>query len=449
MNIPDDVRDRLSQQQIRRIKLGVTDIDGVLRGKYISLDKFFTSASGFGFCDVIFGWDIGDVLYENCKYTGWHTGYPDARAKIDYGTCRTIPWESGTAFFLIDLFNNDGEPLAISPRQVLQRVIERAKAAGFIARFAAEYEFWIFRETPQSLREKAFRHLVPLTPGMCGYSVLRASQNSPLVLDLIDQLAGFDIPLEGFHTETGPGVFEAAINVDDALAAADKAALFKTAVKEICARHGVIPTFMAKWNADLPGSSGHLHQSLNSTISGKNLFFEESAAEASALMKQYTGGLVKFLPEFMAVIGPTINSYKRTVPGTWAPINASWGNDNRTTAVRAIPGSAKSTRIELRLSAADMNPYLAIAASLAAGLEGIALGLDPPPPSTNGYAADQCQPLPHDLAEAVCKFRQSETARKWFGNEFVDHFAETRVWEIRQFARHVTDWELARYFEAI
>jgi glutamine synthetase len=448
MNIPEDVRERLSAQQIRRVKLGVTDIDGILRGKYVRLDKFLASASGFGFCDVIFGWDIGDVLYDNCKYTGWHTGYPDAQARIDYSTLRMIPWEAGTAFFLIDLFSNEGRPLAISPRQVLKRVIERAKAAGFSPRFAAEYEFWIFRETPQSLREKGFRNLVPLTPGMFGYSVLRASQNSPLVLDLIDQLAGFDIPLEGFHTETGPGVFEAAINVDDALAAADKAALFKTAVKEICARHDVIPTFMAKWNASLPGSSGHLHQSLYSASEDTNLFFAEGSG-TSALMRQYIGGLVKFLPEFVAMIGPTINSYKRTVPGTWAPINASWGNDNRTTAVRAIRGSAKSTRIELRLSAADMNPYLAIAASLAAGLEGVALSLEPPPPSANGYAAEGSEPLPHNLAEAVCKFRRSEIARSWFGSEFVEHFADTRDWEIRQFARHVSDWELARYFEAI
>lgn len=448
MNIPDDVRERLSREQIHRVKIGVTDIDGVLRGKYISLDKFLASADGFGFCDVIFGWDIGDVLYDNCKYTGWHTGYPDARARIDYGTFRTIPWESGTAFFLVDLFDNDDRPLAISPRQALQNVIERAKAAGFHARFAAEYEFWIFRESPQSIREKGYRNLTPLTPGMCGYSVLRASQNSPLVLDLIDQLAGFDIPLEGFHTETGPGVFEAAINADNALAAADKAALFKTAVKEICSRRGVIPTFMAKWNADLPGSSGHLHQSLCSVQDGRNLFFEEGP-RSSVLMQNYIGGLVKFLPELMAMIGPTINSYKRTVPGTWAPINATWGNDNRTTAVRAITASAKSTRVELRLSAADMNPYLAIAASLAAGLEGVARQIDPPPPSTNGYATDEGEPLPHDLAEAVCKFRRSETARKWFGNEFVDHFAETRIWEIRHFARHVSDWELSRYFEAI
>ena len=205
---------------------------------------------------------------------------------------------------------------------------------------------------------------------------------------------------------------------------------------------------MAKWNASLPGCSGHLHQSLYSHDGAKNMFFEEGS-QASALMQSYIAGLVKLIPEFMAMIAPTVNSYKRTVPGTWAPTNATWGEDNRTTAIRAIPGTAKSARIELRLSAADMNPYLAIAASLAAGMEGIARDLEPPPATTNGYTATDCESLPCDLSEAVCRFRASETARRWFGAEFVEHYAGTRVWEMRQFARHVTDWELSRYFEAI
>jgi glutamine synthetase len=443
----DDVARRLSNDGIRRIKLGVTDIDGILRGKYISLEKFFGSASGLGFCDVIFGWDMSDVLYDNCQYTGWHTGYPDAQASIDLSTLRTIPWEPGTALFLLDLFQKNGEPLAISPRQVLRSVVNRAHEAGYDAKFAAEYEFWLFRETPQTLREKGFRDLTPLSPGMYGYSVLRASQNASIVLDFIDQLTAFDIPLEGFHTETGPGVYEAAIAVDKSVAAADKATLFKTAAKEIAARHGVIPTFMAKWNADLPGSSGHLHQSLSAAGNGRNLFFEDGGS--STLMRHYLAGLVALLPEFMAMIAPSINSYKRTVPGTWAPINSSWGSDNRTTAVRTIPGSAKSTRIELRLTAADMNPYLAMAASLAAGVEGIERKLEPPPPVSNGYAADAGEALPRDLGEAVGKFRKSEAARKWFGEQFVEHYVATREWEIRQYHRHVTDWELNRYFEAI
>lgn len=443
----DDILQDLTTEGIRRIKLGVTDIDGILRGKYVSLEKFASSFDHLGFCDVIFGWDIGDVLYDNAKYTGWHTGYPDAVACVDLSTYRLIPWEPGTAFFLMDLCAKDGAPLGIAPRQLLRNVLNRAESAGYHAKFAAEYEFWFFRETPQSLREKCFRGLTPLSPGMYGYSLLRASQNSALVLDLIDQLNAFNIPLEGFHTETGPGVYEAAILVDDALVAADKAALFKTAVKEIGARHGVIPTFMAKWSADLPGSSGHLHQSLCSMHGGTNLFFEPSGA--SPLMRHYIAGLVAYLPELMAMIAPTVNSYKRTVPGTWAPINSTWGDDNRTTAIRSIAGSPKSTRIELRLSAADINPYLAMAASLAAGLEGIERKLQPGAPVTNGYAAKTAGALPSDLFSASAKLRESQIARKWFGDEFVEHYCGTRDWEWRQYQRAVTDWELARYFESI
>jgi glutamine synthetase len=443
----EDVMARLRDANIKRVKLAATDIDGVLRGKYISLEKFAASFDGLGFCDVIFGWDIGDVLYDNVRYTGWHTGYPDTQARADCSTFRIIPWEPGTAFFLLDLYSKTGERLAVSPRQVLQNVVKRALASGYHPRFAAEYEFWLFRETPRSLQQKHFRDLNSLSPGMFGYSVLRASQNAPLVLDLIDQLAAFNVPLEGFHTETGPGVYEAAIGVDDAIAAADKAVLFKTAVKEIAARHEVMPTFMAKWNADLPGSSGHLHQSLSTGTNGKNVFFEDDCMPP--LMRRYIGGLIAHIPELMAMINPTVNSYKRTVPGTWAPVNATWGFDNRTTAVRAITGSAKGTRIELRLSAADMNPYLAMAASLAAGLEGIEREMEPPEPVTNAYATHHGAPLPRSLNEATAMFRKSEFARKWFGGEFVEHYAATREWECRQYGRAVTDWELARYFESI
>jgi glutamine synthetase len=273
---------------------------------------------------------------------------------------------------------------------------------------------------------------------MFGYSVLRASQNSALVLDLMDSLNAFDIKLEGFHTETGPGVYEAAIQVDEGLAAADKAVLFKTAVKEICARHGTTPTFMAKWSSDLPGSSGHIHQSLAPAENGRNLFSDSGAP--AAIMRHYVAGLTAHLPELMAMIGPTINSYKRTVPGTWAPVNSTWGDDNRTTAVRLIPGTA---------TGADINPYIAIAASVAAGLEGVERGMEPPAATVNAYAATDCAPLPVDLAAATRALRESAMARKWFGDEFVEHYAATRDWEVRQYQKAVTDWELARYFESI
>ncbi|MFN7993504.1 MAG: glutamine synthetase family protein [Bryobacteraceae bacterium] len=441
------IRRRFEENHIRRVKLGAFDIDATLRGKYISLEKFWSAAeSGLGFCDVIFGWDIGDVLYDNVKFTGWHTGYPDAHCRIDVSSFRLVPWEPGTAFFLLDFCKADREPLEIAPRQVFQRVLDRAASLGYAAHFSAEYEFFIFRETPQSLREKHFTALTPLTPGMFGYSVLRASANAELVLEILEGLAAFEVPLEGFHTETGPGVYEAAITVAEGLPAADRGALFKTAVKEIASRRGLVPTFMAKWNPNLPGSSGHLHQSLSRKESHENLFYGEGGM--SELMRHYLAGLVANLPALAAIFCPTINSYKRTVPGAWAPVNATWGNDNRTTAVRAIPGSKKSTRIELRLTGADINPYLAMAASLAAGLDGIERKLELPQPTVNAYAGE-APPLPRSLEEAAGKFRESRVAREWLGEPFVDHYASTREWEVRQFATAVTDWELARYFESV
>ncbi len=440
-----ELQERFEQHAIRRVKLGTFDIDGVLRGKHVSVEKFWSAAEGeLGFCDVIFGWDIGDVLYDNVKFTGWHTGYPDSAARIDLATFRVIPWEPGTAFFLLDLVDREGRPIPLGPRQVLRRVVEQAAALGYTAHFAAEYEFFLFRETPQTLRRKNFRNLRPLSPGMFGYSVVRASTNAEIVVPLQDQLAGFEVPLEGFHTETGPGVYEAAVAAAEGVTAGDRAALFKTAVKEIAARHGLVATFMAKWNADLPGSGGHLHQSL---WAGKNLFYD-GAGGMPALMRHYVAGLVANLPELTAMLCPTINSYKRLVPGVWAPINATWGVDNRTTAVRAIPGGTKSSRVEMRLSGADMNPYLAMAASLAAGLDGVERQLEPPEATVNAYET-KAPSLPRNLAEATRLFRSSALARRAFGEEFVEHYAATREWEWRQQERAVTDWELGRYFEAV
>ena len=446
-----DVREQFRESKVRRVKLCAADMDGVLRGKWISTEKFTSMVeSTSGFCDVVFGWDIADALYDNVKYTGWHTGYPDASFRVDLQTFRIIPWEPGTALFLLDFVTGDSQPLGIAPRQVFQRVLDRAEKMGYVPKFSAEYEFFIFRETAESVREKHFANLTPITPGMFGYSILRASGNSEILIEMLTQLEAFGVPVEGLHTETGPGVFEAAIAVDEGMRAADRAILFKTAVKELAGRHGLLPTFMAKCNPKLPGSSGHLHQSLwqRSSPYDTNLFSTDEAGCIGAVMQQYIAGLVANMPELMACFCPTVNSYKRTVPGAWAPINATWGIDNRTTAVRAIPSAGNSGRVELRLTGADINPYIAMAASLAAGLDGIERELPLPAPVVNAYTGD-APPLPRTLAEATRKLRESAMARKWLGDEFVDHYAATREWEVRQFEEAVTDWELARYLESI
>jgi len=449
MNL-SQIKQLFAKHKIDKVKLGGFDIDGVLRGKYISLEKFFSAAeSGFGFCDVIFGWDSSDVLYDNVTVTGWHTGYPDTPARIDLSTFRLLPWEEKTAFFLVDFFTKDGAPLGISPRQVLRRVVERAESAGFVPKTAVEYEFFLFREDPQATREKRYRDMVPLSPGMFGYSFLRASVHSDLAHDILDTTRAMGMELEGFHTETGPGVYETAIHYGNALEAADKAALFKTVVKIVAQRRGLMATFMAKWNPHLPGCSGHVHGSLAGKRTKKNLFYDaRSEGRMSKLMRQYLAGQLAVMREFAVLCCPTVNSYKRTVPGTWAPTNVTWGADNRTTALRAIVDGPKSTRIENRLAGADANAYFAVAASLASGLYGIDNGLEPPEPTANAYESD-APPLPRSLEEAAALFRHSAAAREYLGEEFVEHYAATREWELGQFRRAVTDWELERYFEVI
>ena len=249
-------------------------MDATLRGKYVSVDKFWSAAeSGLGFCDVIFGWDIGDVLYDNVKFTGWHTGYPDAHCRIDLASYRLVPWEPGTAFFLLDFCDREGRPLGHRAAPGVSAACSTAPpAAGIRPISPRSTSSSSFARRRRACATNISRRSTPLTPGMFGYSVLRASANADLVLEIMEALAAFDVPLEGFHTETGPGVYEAAIAVEPGLAAADRAALFKVAVKEIAGRHNLTPTFMAKWNAALPGSSGHLHQSLSPTGNPENLF---------------------------------------------------------------------------------------------------------------------------------------------------------------------------------
>jgi glutamine synthetase len=278
--------------------------------------------------------------------------------------------------------------------------------------------------------------------------------------DLFDLLKKFDVPVEGLHTETGPGVYEAAILYGKILEAADRATLFKTAVKEIAYKHNIIATFMAKWNEGLPGCSGHVHQSLWDEKSEKNLFYDKSDEyKMSALMKSYLAGQLYCLPYILPMYAPTINSFKRLVEGAWAPTTLTWGIDNRTVALRVLCGSKKSARLETRVVGSDVNPYLAMAACLASGLYGIKnnLELEQLPTTGNGYQDTKHGILPANLIEASGRMKDSSLAKELFGEKFVEHFTLTREWEWRQFekdiqdtgSKAITDWELKRYFEII
>ena len=435
---------------LSHVKVGAFDIDGVLRGKYMSTAKFLSSLEGgFGFCDVVLGWDSKDQLYDNVQLTGWHTGYPDTEARIVPESCRALPWEDPVLFFLAEFA---GPAAAVCPRTLLRRVLDRASGMGYQVFAGFEYEFFVFEETPDSVRAKHFKNLKPITPDMFGYSVIRNSVWSDLYRDLLANCEAMDIPIEGLHEETGPGVLEAAITVDTALAAADKAALFKTFAKVIAQRRGLMATFMAKWSQDYPGQSGHIHMSLRDSA-GKPVFHDAAKPHGmSDAMRWFVGGQQKLMPELLAMISPTVNSYTRLIPGFWAPTDATWSVDNRTCALRVISGSPKSQRVEYRVAAADANPYLSLAAAVASGLWGIENRVEPTAPvKGNSYAAKHPKrlALPRTLWDSAQRLKASDMARDWFGAAFVEHFAASREWEEREYRRHISDWELARYFEII
>jgi glutamine synthetase len=434
-----------------KVKVAVSDIDGILRGKYLHRDKFFGAVEGgFGFCDVVFGWDSSDNCYDNTKITGWQHGFPDALARIDLETHRKVPWDGGVDFFLGEFVNADGTPYPVCPRQVLKKVLKRAEKLGVQPMCGIEFEWFNFAETPQSWAAKKGVGPEPITPGMFGYSLLRMNHSRDYFAALMDEMPAFGVPIEGLHTETGPGVYEVAIMFSEALEAADRAILFKTGTKEIGSRFGIMPSFMAKWNAQYPGCSGHVHQSLSD---GKNnLFYDrKSSRSMSKLFESYLAGQVACLMEFAPMFWPTINSYKRLVDGFWAPVKPTWGIDNRTASFRVIAGSPKATRLETRCPGADINPYLAVAALLAAGLDGVEKGLKltAPPITGTNQGADNIPRAPRTLIETTRNFQKSDIARNWLGDDFVDHFAATREWEWRQWLDGVTDWELKRYFEII
>ena len=309
-------RQIVEQRGLSHVKVGVFDIDGVMRGKYMSREKFFSALdNGFGFCDVVLGWDVKDQLYDNAKYTGWHTGYPDASVRILPDSCRELPLEDNMLFFLAE-FSEEAED--ICPRSVLRNVIQKAKDMGFEIFSGFEYEFFVFDETAQSVREKKYQNLQPLTPGEFGYSVIRNTVESDTYKDILNLSEEMDFNIEGLHEETGPGVLEAALTYSDALSSADKASLFKTFTKIALQKKGKIATFMARWSEQYPGQSGHIHLSVKDS-NGVALFFDNKENNnMSEMMSHFIAGQQKLMPEFLAMIAPTINSYRRLIPGITA-----------------------------------------------------------------------------------------------------------------------------------
>lgn len=442
----------IAERDIEVVKVGGADMDGVFRGKRILAEQFVAGCKGAGFpqCDVIFGWDIAEQLIDGLSVGSAQTGFADVIMRPDLSTFRPVPWEPGAAAVICDYETEAGEPVGVSPRQVLRRVIARAADAGFLARMAVELEVRLFREDQQSLRAKGYRDLEPLSPGLNCYSLHHATLDEDLVGGLRKMMVDFGVPVEGYNREHGEGMYEVNLHYADALTAADCSMLYKSGAKEITAQSGVVPTFMAKYDDRLDGCSGHLHQSLWSPDGERNVFYDADAPHhVSQLMASYAAGVLATLPEFMLLYAPNVNSYKRLVAGSWAPTTLTWGFENRTAALRAIAGSPSATRIENRVPGADVNGYLGLAGTLAGGLYGLERELAPPEPVEGDAYEVEAPGLPRTLTEAVERFEASEAAREYFGDAFVQQYAAMRRWEIEAFRKAVTDWEQRRYFEQV
>jgi glutamine synthetase len=450
----DRLAEAIRRGGIKTIKMGGPDLEGVFRGKRFPVEQFLVHLEqGFAQCDCLFGWDINEDLIDGLRFTGWQTGFPDMEMLPDPDTFRVVPWEAATASVIADFARPDGQPVEVSPRHVLKRVIARARAMGFEPYTASELEFRLYRETAQSVRAKDWKGLEPISPSLSCYAIWRASGDEFIVGRICELMNAYDVSIEGYNREHGPGMYEINIRYADALRSADNTMLYKTGVKEICAQQGLLASFMAKPFDHEDGLSCHTHLSLWDAESKANLFAADGGG-MSDLLRHFLAGVAATARELLALYAPSVNSYKRYVPGTWAPTSVTWGYDNRTAALRVIAPHhpREATRLEVRLPGADCNPYLAMAAALAGGLSGIASELEPPPPiSGNAYdvVVDPARRLPRTLSEAADALEASELAVEFFGEPFVHDYLVSRRWEAERYNRVVGEWERARYLEMI
>ena len=457
-----EIRSKIETGQIEFVKIGAPDMEGVFRGKRVAGQYFLDALdAGFAQCDVLFGWDIAENVLPDLKFSNWERGFADIVMKPDLSTFAMVPWDEHVASCICDLWTEHGEPVVIAPRYVLNNVVERARAMGFEPMAASELEFRFFREDQMSLRDKDFGpNLTPLNPGFNCYAISQASADDHLLSRIARMMRDHGMMIEGYNREHGPGMYEMNIHYANALSAGDYTMLFKTGVKEICHQMGLTASFMAKWNDQEDGSSGHSHMSLWDRSLERNVFWDADTPDhMSATMRHFLAGVLEKLPEFMVFYAPVINSYKRYIEGTWAPLNTTWGMDNRTCSVRIINNSNRSVRIENRVPGADANFYLVFAATLASGLYGIEREVELPARlDGNAYNAatvaaaierGQIRPLARNLTQATDLLEGSEIAREYLGADFVEHYVATRRWEVKEYEKAVTNWDRKRYLELI
>lgn len=447
----DDLKKDVAEGRIDTVLACQVDMQGRLMGKRFQAEFFIESAwKETHSCNYLQATDIEMETVSGYKATSWEKGYGDYTMKPDLATLRRVPWLEGTALVLCDVLDHHShEEVPHSPRAILKKQVKRLEALGMKAYMASELEFFLFDQTYDSARESGYRNLHLASGYNEDYHIFQTTKEEGVMRAIRTGLQGAGIPVENSKGEASAGQEEINVRYADALTMADRHAIIKNGCKEIAWSKGKAITFLAKWNYASAGSSSHIHQSLWS-LDGKNsLFFDENEKYGmSPMMKHYVAGLLSHASEITYFLAPYINSYKRFMAGTFAPTKAIWSKDNRTAGYRLCGDETKAIRIECRVGGSDLNPYLAFAALIAAGLDGIENKLELEAPFVgDAYGAREVREIPRTLRDATAAMSGSQMLRAAFGDEVIDHYTRAAEWEQEEYDRRVTDWEVARGFE--
>jgi len=437
--------------EVDTVLVAFPDLQGRPVGKRMT-GPFFLShviENGMEACDYLLAVDVDMDPLPGYHFANWENGYGDVVGRLDLSTITPLPWHPGSVFVMCDLVNHHGDPIDVSPRQILRRQIERLAERGFILNCATELEFYLFKESFAEASAKGWRDLNPHVDTIEDYQLFQTGRDERVLKRIRNEMLAAGLPVESSKGEAGKGQHEVILTYTTPLDMADRHVILKTGIKEIADQEGCAATFMAKWTMDDSGSSSHIHASLWSE-SGEALMDDPSSDSGlSTLGQQFLAGQLYSAKQLAWCAAPYVNSYRRYVPNSWAPTAIAWGHDNRTCGFRIV-GHGKSRRIESRVPGSDVNPYIALAAVIAAGLYGIDHGLELEAPfEGNAYTATDVKRLPFTLSDAISDFEQSEVAREAFGSEVHHHLLNTARQEWVKANLHVTDWELARNFERI
>ena len=445
----DELRGEVEAGTIDTILTCFTDMQGRLFGKRVEGEFFLEESASHGIegCNYLLALDMEMDPIPGYDMANWEKGYGDFNLSPDLETLRRIPWLDRTALVICDVGWENGEPVVQSPRQVLKRQVERAAERGYLPMFGSELEFYLVKENYADAYAKHYRDLTPTIPYILDYHILATTFDEDVIGDLRRSMQGAGIPVESSKGEAWPGQHEINFRFSDAVTTADRHSIYKNGAKEIANQHGQAITFMAKPDHTWIGNSCHIHSSLWSPDGSQSLFVTENGHGPSDAFNGYLGGLAAHMRELSIFVAPNINSYKRYASESWAPTTLAWSYDNRTCGFRIV-GHGNGFRVESRIPGADANPYLAFAAMIAAGLQGIDDGLDAPPKfEGNAYADESLPRVPSTLREAIDELEKSTMARATLGDEVVDHYLNYARTEQRLFDQTVTCYERERFFE--